>query len=92
MTPATTLYVIRNGRVKISLQNEEGTEVTLALFGAGDFFGEMALLDDMPRSATATAVEPTEVMTLARDQFLAALDATSSNCQPDYECLERAFT
>jgi CRP/FNR family transcriptional regulator/CRP/FNR family cyclic AMP-dependent transcriptional regulator len=71
--PGTMLYVIRSGRVKISLQNEEGSEVTLALLGPGDFFGEMALLDDMPRSATATAQESTEVVTLGRDQFLSAV-------------------
>jgi len=72
--PGTILFIIRGGRVKISLQNEEGSEVTLALFGPGDFFGEMSLLDDLPRSATATALEPTDVLTLAREQFLAAIE------------------
>ena len=72
--PGSILYVIVSGLVKISLQNEEGSEVTLALFGPGDFFGEMALLDDLPRSATATSVEYSEVVTLGREQFLAAIE------------------
>jgi CRP/FNR family transcriptional regulator/CRP/FNR family cyclic AMP-dependent transcriptional regulator len=72
--PGTMLFIIRRGRVKISLQNEDGSEVTLALFGPGDFFGEMSLLDDLPRSATATALEATEVVTLGREQFLAAVE------------------
>src|SRR2546423_11165380 len=65
--PGTMVFIIRSGRVKISLLNEEGSEVTLALFGPGDFFGEMSLLDDLPRSATATALEATEAVTLARE-------------------------
>jgi CRP-like cAMP-binding protein len=42
----------------------------LAIFGAGDFFGELALLDDSPRSATAVALESTETLTLHRDEFI----------------------
>jgi CRP-like cAMP-binding protein len=38
--------------------------------GAGDFFGELALLDDSPRSATAEALEPTETLTLHREEFM----------------------
>jgi len=72
--PGSMLYMIVSGRVKISLQNEEGAEVTLALFGPGEFFGEMSLLDDLPRSATATAMEPTEVVTLGRERFLATVE------------------
>src|SRR5690242_1169720 len=52
--PATALYVILRGRVSI---NKDGRE--LRELGSGDYFGEMALLDEYPRSATATAVEPT---------------------------------
>jgi CRP/FNR family transcriptional regulator/CRP/FNR family cyclic AMP-dependent transcriptional regulator len=72
--PGTMVFIIRGGRVKISLQNEDGSEVTLALFGPGDFFGEMSLLDDLPRSATATALEATEVVTLGREQFIVAIE------------------
>ena len=45
----------------------------LAILGPGDFFGEMALLDDSPRSATAVALEPTETWTLHRGEFMSYL-------------------
>lgn len=72
--PGSTLYLIESGRVKIVLPSEEGEEVILALLGPGDFFGEMSLFDGRPRSATAVASEPTEVMMLTRDHFLAVVE------------------
>src|SRR5260221_12488251 len=54
--PGTLLFIIRRGRVKISLQNADGSEVTLALFGPSGFFVGMSLLYDRPRSANASAL------------------------------------
>lgn len=68
--PGGLLYIISKGKVKISHSTAEGQEALLAILGAGDFFGELALLDDSPRSATAEAIEPTETLTLHRDDFL----------------------
>ena len=66
----STFHIISIGKVKLSIPSEEGEDVLLARLGSGDFFGEFALLDDKPRSATATAIEPTETLALERDDFL----------------------
>ena len=50
--PGNALYIIVSGDVKISLPSEEGDEAILATIGPGDVFGELALLDGAPRSAT----------------------------------------
>lgn len=67
--PGGLLYIICYGKVKISYSTHDGQEALLAILGAGDFFGELALLDDSPRSATAEALESTESLTLHRDDF-----------------------
>ncbi|HVT05381.1 MAG TPA: cyclic nucleotide-binding domain-containing protein [Thermoanaerobaculia bacterium] len=66
---AESLYVILSGGVGIS-RDEDGRRVELSTLGAGDFFGELALFDGAPRSATATALEPSELFVLAREAFL----------------------
>ena len=68
----STFHIVKTGNVKISIpsESEEGEDVILAYLGPGDFFGELALLDENPRSATATAVENTETMALERGDFL----------------------
>src|SRR5207244_2586753 len=68
--PAGALHVIQMGSVKISLDNDEGKETVLALMGPGACFGEIAALDGGPRSATVTAVEPTETVALLRTDLL----------------------
>jgi CRP-like cAMP-binding protein len=68
--PGTSLYIIDKGRVKLGLTSAEGREIILDLLGPGDVFGELALLDGEPRSANAVAVEPSDVLLLARDDFL----------------------
>ena len=68
--PGTSLYIIDRGRVKLGLTSAEGREIILDLLGPGDVFGELALLDGEPRSANAVAVESSEVLLLARDDFL----------------------
>lgn len=67
---AGALHVIRSGRVKVTLPSEEGDETVLALLGAGACFGEVAALDGGPRSATITAVEPTETLALRREDII----------------------
>lgn len=73
--PAGLLYIITAGKVKISYSSPEGQEAVLAILGSGDFFGELALLDDSPRSATAEAIEAAETLTLHRDEFLEYIDS-----------------
>jgi CRP/FNR family cyclic AMP-dependent transcriptional regulator len=67
--PGDALFVVISGAVKISLPSETGDEAILATLRPGDFFGELALLDGAPRSATAGALEPTETLVLPRDRF-----------------------
>ncbi len=68
--PGGLMYIIGKGKVKITYSTPEGQEAMLAIFGTGDFFGELALLDDSPRSATVEALEPTETFTLHREEFM----------------------
>jgi CRP-like cAMP-binding protein len=67
--PGDALFVIVQGEVKISLPSETGDEAILATLRSGDVFGELALLDGAPRSASATAISPTETVVLPRDRF-----------------------
>jgi CRP/FNR family transcriptional regulator, cyclic AMP receptor protein len=69
------LHTIVSGSVKIVLPSAEGDEAIIATLHAGDFFGELALLDGQPRSATATAIEATETLSLSRSVFLELLNA-----------------
>lgn len=66
-------FMILEGRIKVTILGDDGREVILSLLGAGDFFGEMALLDNEPRSATAIAVEDSELLSLHRTDFQSVL-------------------
>ncbi|MFZ2494114.1 MAG: Crp/Fnr family transcriptional regulator [Thermoanaerobaculia bacterium] len=65
--------LIREGHVKVTMTSPEGKEIILKLLGPGEFFGEMALLDDEPRSATVTATDAVELVTIWRSDFLQIL-------------------
>jgi CRP/FNR family cyclic AMP-dependent transcriptional regulator len=67
--PATHLYLIASGTVKISVEEEGGQEVVIALVRGGDVFGELALFDEGQRSATVTALTETTTFTLASRDF-----------------------
>jgi CRP-like cAMP-binding protein len=67
--PGTAFYVIANGKVKITLTSPDGKELILRRLGPGDFHGELALLDDEPRSADAIATEASVLLVLQRDAF-----------------------
>ncbi|MGD1146402.1 MAG: Crp/Fnr family transcriptional regulator [Thermoanaerobaculaceae bacterium] len=66
---ADGLYVIANGRVKVCVSSAGGKELILATLGPGQFFGEMALLDDATRSASVVAQLPTLAYRVKRDDF-----------------------
>ncbi len=67
--PGDSMAVILRGSVKISTYGVDGREVVLCLLGAGSFFGEMALLDAEPRSATVTTMQETELGYIRRNDF-----------------------
>ncbi len=74
--PGGCLYIIERGSVKVSLLSETGEEALLAIMGAGDFFGELALIDGQPRSATVIALADTRACTLDHQSFLAFFGAS----------------
>ncbi len=74
--PGDALFVIASGSVKVVLPSDEGAEPAIvAILGAGEFFGELAILDGAPHSATIVSVEPTETLVLHRDAFLGLIDS-----------------
>ena len=64
-----SLFMIERGRIKVSILGDDGREVILSVLGPGDFFGEMALLDDTPRSADARVHEKCRLLVLSREAF-----------------------
>jgi len=71
--PGQVLYMIKEGKVKICIISPDGQEVSLTVFGKGEVFGEFALLDGLPRSADAVALEKVECYTLQRSDFQNAI-------------------
>src|SRR5438067_13284086 len=63
-----TMYVIRTGKVNISKRISD-SEITLAVLGPGEFFGEMALLENLPRSAGATVVDDAQLIEIEQEHF-----------------------
>lgn len=72
--PGDALYVVCSGKVKVVLYGDSGREVILSFFSPGDFFGEMALLDNQPRSANVIAVVPSTLLVLERRAFAEHLE------------------
>ncbi len=68
-----SLYVVVSGRLKVMMSDDEGREVILAILGPNEFFGEMGLIDDHPRSASVVAIEACELLTLSKRDFKSCL-------------------
>ena len=64
-----SLYVILSGKVKVFLSDEEGKEVTLNVQGEDEYFGELALLDNAPRSASVVTLEKTRLAVISKSSF-----------------------
>ena len=67
--PAEAVYLILNGTVKVFLSDADGKEVTLALLTTGDYVGEMALIDEQPRSASVMTTEDSTLCSLSKSGF-----------------------
>ena len=67
------LYIILSGRVKILIPDDQGREVILAVMGPSEFFGEMGLLDEQPRSASVETLESCEMLRFSKSGFMACL-------------------
>jgi CRP/FNR family cyclic AMP-dependent transcriptional regulator len=64
-----SLYIVLSGKVKVFLSDEEGKEVTLNMQGEGEYFGELALLDEAPRSASVMTAEDTKLAIISKKSF-----------------------
>src|SRR6202165_3823959 len=64
-----SLYIVLSGRLKVMMSDAEGKEVILCILGPGEFFGEMGLIDDSPRSASVVAMEACELLCIAKRDF-----------------------
>jgi len=74
----TALYLILSGKIKISIISRLGDEVILSVLSKGEFFGDMALLDGMPRSADAVAAEDSRLYVLYQEDFICILMKSST--------------
>ena len=72
-TAGDYMYVIQEGRVKVTILSGDGREKILEMLEAGSFFGEMSLLDSAPRSASVKALTEVRVLALSRKDFLTVL-------------------
>ena len=68
-----SLYIVLSGRLKVMMSDTEGKEVILSILGPGEFFGEMGLIDDSPRSASVLAIEPCELLSISKRDFKKSL-------------------
>jgi len=78
--PTDALYIVISGRLKVMMSDDEGREVILAILGQGEFFGEMGLVDDEPRSATVIAIEPCELLVMSKADFKKCLAENFDIC------------
>ena len=67
--PTDSLYIVLSGRLKVMMSDAEGKEVILSILTAGEFFGEMGLIDDAPRSASVVSIEPCELLSITKRDF-----------------------
>ncbi len=72
--PGAALYIVAEGEVRIDIASPAGEKVTLVFLGPGEAFGELALLDNAPRSADAVATEATTLLSLYRKDFFSILE------------------
>lgn len=76
--PALAVFVISEGKVKIVVTSTDGKDFILTVLGAGQVFGEMALIESAPRSATVVTASSVELLVLHRDDFHRLLNSTPS--------------
>jgi CRP/FNR family cyclic AMP-dependent transcriptional regulator len=67
--PTDSLYIVLSGRLKVMMSDAEGKEVILSILLPGEFFGEMGLIDDAPRSASVVSIEACELLSIAKRDF-----------------------
>lgn len=71
--PSSSLYILLSGRAKVQRSDSDGKEVILAVLRSGEFFGEMSLIDDAPRSASVITIESCDFMSVSKEGFKAMI-------------------
>jgi len=89
--PGDALHVLESGRVKVTVYSHAGGGAVLNVLGPGDCFGELALIDGEPRSATVETLEPAETVTLRRVDFLRLLRENEAALEPFLSTLARTI-
>jgi CRP/FNR family transcriptional regulator/CRP/FNR family cyclic AMP-dependent transcriptional regulator len=90
--PGETFYIVISGRVKITLLNKDGREIVLSILKKGEFFGELALLDNERRSANVIAMDDASLFLITRTQFYQLIETyppeenTEGNLHPLATC------
>ena len=87
--PGLEFLVLTSGSVKVELMNADGKELTLTILTPYQFLGELALLDDVPRSATVVALESSEFLSINRKEFARLLERYPSMAVPMLRALTR---
>jgi len=73
--PADAVFVVASGRIKVVITSSDGKEFILTVLGAGQVFGEMALLESAPRSASVVTLSGVELLVISRSDFQRLLDS-----------------
>ncbi len=82
-----SLFTVTFGRLKVFASDEEGNQTIFTFLSEGDFFGELSLLDDAPRSASVIAVEDSKGLSLSHDNFCQFMKHHPEICQPLFKAL-----
>jgi Flp pilus assembly CpaE family ATPase len=75
--PGDSLFIIEEGRCEVTVKQTEGHDITIAYLGEGDFFGEMALISEEPRTAAVRALTDCKLLVLSRDTVYSTIPAES---------------
>lgn len=78
--PSQSLFILLSGRAKVQRSDSEGKEVILAVIGSGEFFGEMSIIDDSPRSASVITLESCDFMSINKESFKSMLMQSPEIC------------
>jgi CRP-like cAMP-binding protein len=87
--PATALYLIKDGSVRVAVTSSGGKAIDVATLGSGSHFGEMALIDGAKRSASAVTLEPTSMFRFDYEKVTALLDRSPVTATKLYRSLAR---
>jgi CRP-like cAMP-binding protein len=87
--PGHALFIVERGSVRIYVPSSQGNDLILAVLGAGDFFGDLSLLDGRPRSASAAATAETMLLTLERADFIALITSRPAAAMAVLEAVSR---